>query len=127
MTVLKLRRSLAEKSRLSANSSDAKNKEQAKAEMRSIIMIVLNSLSNFLFRFPELVSTILFYVISLSGNQFVFKILCYGFSQCLSIQEMVNPFYILSLSFNLFFYYFFNKAFKFSFKFTFSKKSKSTP
>jgi hypothetical protein len=120
MTVLKLKQSLAEKSHFTSANSAVKNEEQAKAEIRSIIMIVLNSLSNFLFRSPELVSTVFFYAISFGGDPHAFKLLCHGYNVCLSIVEIANPAYILSLSFNFFFYYFFNKAFKFSFKFTFA-------
>jgi hypothetical protein len=120
-TIVKLKQSLDEKSDL-VSSSAGKKEEQARAKLRSIVMIVLNSLANFVFRFPELVFSLFLYYSTSPSNRYVFKILCYGLSECMHFVELAIPFYTLSLSFNFFFfYYFFNRAFKFSFQFTFSK------
>jgi hypothetical protein len=73
-TIRKLKKSLSDKSRLAASSA-AKQEDQNKAEIRSIIMIVLNSLSNFYFRAPELVVAIFFYFISFGHDRHAFKIL----------------------------------------------------
>jgi hypothetical protein len=123
MTVLKLKQSLAEKARLSAMN---KRDEQMQAEIRSVIMVVLNSVVNILLRLPELLAIIFFFALALNPNQqYPFKILCYDFGQCLTLGQISNSFIILSLSFNVFFYYFFNKTFKFAFHFAFGGNAKS--
>jgi hypothetical protein len=88
-----------------------------KAEIRSIIMIVL--------RFPELISIVFFYSLSYGEGPDLFKTLCYSSRECITIVDLANVFYILSLSLNFFFYYFFNKAFKFSFSLLMPFKSKA--
>ena len=45
------------------NTSD-KKEDKIKTEIRSILMIVLNSFSNFVLRLPELISIIFFYSLS---------------------------------------------------------------
>jgi hypothetical protein len=60
MTIKQLRLVLKEKAHIVTTSVEHKDDDKAKAELRIIIMIVLNSLSNFLFRFPELISIAFF-------------------------------------------------------------------
>ncbi len=123
MTVYKLKQALEEKTRtLGSSTTREKLDEMRRSEMKSIIMIVLNSLCNFLLRLPELFSQLFFYVFL--SQKYTFKRLCYDFHQCLSTLELANVFFILSLSLNFFFYALFNKNFKvsfFSFKFLFIK------
>ena len=112
VTILKLRETLGEKARLKADQRG--DKETNKAEMRGIIMIVLNSLFNFVSRFPELLT--IFAMILFTENKYTFKRFCYDFQQCLAFTEMAYTFYILLLSANILFFYFLNKSFKSSFK-----------
>ncbi len=118
-TIKKLKESLEEKTRTSSNNSAAKKEEKEKAEMRSIIMVVLNSLSIFVFRSTELVSIVLFYVITFVDGPYTFKMLCFDFHECLTINELANFSYTASLSLNFFFFLFFNKVFKHAFKLLF--------
>jgi hypothetical protein len=106
MTIRQLRLALKEEEEA------ARSDENKTEELRSISMIVLSSLSNFLLRSPELISCVFFYVISLGNHFYTFKILCYSYDECISIVKLANVFYILSISFNFFFYYFFNRDFK---------------
>jgi hypothetical protein len=125
MTVLKLKESLAEKARLSSTN---KQDEQTQAERRSVIMVVLNSIVNILLRLPELLTIIFFFALAADPNQkYPFKILCYNFGQCLTLGEISNSFVVLSLSFNAFFYYFFNKTFKFAFHLLFCGQKRNKP
>jgi hypothetical protein len=120
MTVLKLKESLEKKARLSSTN---KQDEQMRAERRSVIMVVLNSLVNILLRLPELLAIVFFIAVSANPNhKYLFRILCYNFGQCLAFGEISNSFVVLSLSFNIFFYYFFNKTFKFAFHLFFCGK-----
>jgi hypothetical protein len=109
-TVLKLKESLAEKERLS---SVNKRDEIMRTERRSVVMVVLNSVANIFFRLPELLSIVFLFAVALD-EKYIFKILCYDYGQCLTLGQISNPFIIFSLSFNIFFYYFFNKTFKFA-------------
>jgi hypothetical protein len=119
VTIRKLRKALEEKKRMSTRDiSDEVNK----SEIKSIIMVVLNSISNFLFRMPEMVSVALFAIFL--NTSYIFKQLCYDNQQCLSFNDLANVFYIFSLSLLFVFNYFFNKSFKFSFKCMTSRKPK---
>jgi hypothetical protein len=123
MTVLKLKESLAEKARLSSTN---KRDEQMQAERRSVIMVVLNSIVNILLRLPELLAIVFFFAVAVNSNQkYPFKVVCYDFGQCLTLGQISNSFVILSLSLNIFFYYFFNKTFKFAFHLFFCDGQKS--
>jgi hypothetical protein len=123
MTVKKLKESLAEKAKLSSLN---KRNEQMKAERRCVFMVVLNSLVNVLLRLPELLA-IIFYIIVQTDTTYglyVFKMLCFTYNQCQTLNDIANPFYIISLSSNLIFFYFFNNTFKVAFLQTFSVCSK---
>lgn len=111
LTVKKLRDSLREKEKIKGNQENKKNRE---SERKGIMMIVSNSLVNFLFRAPEVLSVVFFYTIINDGG-FVFKMVCFGFSSCLTLVDFSNVFYIMSLCFNLFFYIKFNLVFRCSF------------
>jgi hypothetical protein len=114
MTVKMLEESLAEKAKLS---SLDKRDEQMQAERRCVLMVVLNSLVNMLIRFSELLPVV-FYIIVETDTKYggyVFRMLCLTYNQCQTLNEIPNPFYIISLSTNLIFYYFFNKTFKAAF------------
>jgi hypothetical protein len=125
MTVKKLKESLAEKARLS---SVKKQDEQMRAERRSVIMVILNSLVNFLLRLPELLAIVFFLTVAVNPNQsYPFKIICYQFGQCLTLGRISNSFVVFSLAFNVFFYYFFNKTFKFAFHLLFCGAHKKQP
>jgi hypothetical protein len=125
MTVLKLKESLAEKARLS---SIKKRDEQMQAERRSVVMVVLNSIVNILLRLPELLAIVFYFAVAVNSNQiYPFKILCYDFNQCLTLGQISNSFVVLSLLFNVFFYYFFNKTFKFAFHLLFCGSRKKQP
>jgi hypothetical protein len=122
MTVIKLKESLADKARLSSTN---KRDEQMRAERRSVVMVVLNSIVNILLRLPELLAIVFFFAVAVNPNQeYPFKILCFNFDQCLTLGQISNSFVILSLSFNVFFYYFFNKTFKFAFRLLFCGQKK---
>jgi hypothetical protein len=118
MTVKKLKESLAEKARLSSTN---KQDEQMRAERRSVIMVVLNSIVNILIRLPELLAIGFFFALAVvSNHKYPFKVLCYDFDQCLTLGQISNTFFVFSLSFNVFFYYYFNETFKFAFQLTLS-------
>jgi hypothetical protein len=114
ITILKLKQTLAEKARLGVNTKE-KKKEQERAERRSIIMVVLNSLANVLFRIPELLSIIFFFIISDHQNKYVYRLMCQSFDECNALNQISDSFYNFTTVFNIFFYYFFNKTFKFAF------------
>jgi hypothetical protein len=90
-------------------------------------MVVMNSIVNILLRLPELLAIVFLLVVAVNPNQkYPFKILCYNFGQCLTLGDISNSFIILSLSFNVFFYYFFNKTFKFACQLFFIVAKKSS-
>jgi hypothetical protein len=125
MTVLKLKETLGEKARLSSSN---KRGEQMQAERRSVIMVVLNSIVNILLRLPELLAIVFFVAVAANPNQqYPFKILCFNFGQCLTLGKISNSFDVLSLSLNVFFYYFFNKTFKFAFHLLFCGQKSNPP
>jgi hypothetical protein len=55
-------------------------------------MVVFSSVLNFLFRSPELASTIFLYIILVGNNPYVFRALCVGYSDCLLIGDLANSF-----------------------------------
>ena len=107
VTIRKLKQTLKEKSKMS---SVDHFKETRKIEVRGLVMIIINGLSNFIFRMPEMLSVVIFSLFA--SKSYMFKRFCNDFQQCLSFTELSNVFYIFSLSFNLWFYYLFNKNFK---------------
>lgn len=113
LTVRNLRRVLVEKK----NKSSVDHQDKArKSEIKSIIMIVLISFFNFTLRFPELFSTILFYNLLFNKqSNYIFKMLCFSYRECLPIVDMTNVFCILSLSLNFVFYVSFDNNFKVAF------------
>lgn len=122
ITIKKLREVLDDK----AKAKNERNEKSRDAERKSIIMIVLNSLSNFVFRSPELVGVVAFYIFSFKSHN-SFRMLCHGFHECLAFVDLANIFYLMSISNNFFFYYKFNANFKQSFQklFPFIFKDKS--
>lgn len=119
LTVKNLRHVLSEKKRKSAIDHE---QESRRAEIKSIIMIVLSSFFNFVLRFPELFSTVFFYsLIFNKQSYYTFKMLCYSYRECLPIVEITNVFFILSLSLNFIFYVAFDNNFKKSFLHLLSK------
>jgi hypothetical protein len=118
ITVLKLKEALAEKARLGVSTKE-KKQEQERAERRSIIMVVLNRLANMLFRIPELLSIIFFFIISSDKKKYVYRLMCEVFSECDAMNQIADSFYYFTTVFNLFFYYFFNKTFNLAFRLTF--------
>ena len=114
MTIYKLKPTLDQKSRISCVN---RSKENEMRELRGILTIVFNSLANFLFRFPEILLTIFFSLILQGNKKYWIKRVCFEYQQCLSFYELSNIFYIISLSFNIYFYYLFNKSFKISLKY----------
>jgi hypothetical protein len=116
MTVLKLKETLADKARLGVSTKE-KKQEQERTERRSVIMIVLNSLANVLFRIPELLSIIFFFIVS--KDNYVYRLMCAEFDECNAMNQISDSFYYFTTVFNIFFYYFFNKTFKFAFHLAF--------
>lgn len=112
LTVAKLREALKEKAKVKGKSDGEKGR---KSERKSIMMVVLNSLTNFVFRAPELIS-IIFYYIVMGDGPYVFKMMCVTYSDCLLFVNFSKVFYIMSLCFQLFFYVKFNSVFRLSFK-----------
>jgi hypothetical protein len=118
MTVKKLNESLAEKAKLS---SLDKHDEQMRAERRCVFMVILNSCVNVLLRLPELLTIVFYIIVEADVNGlYIFKMLCITYNRCQTLNDIANPFYIISLSSNVLFYYFFNKTFKAAFLKTFS-------
>lgn len=111
LTIKKLKDALREKEKIKGDQEREKNRD---SEKRSIIMVLLSSLVNFLFRAPELASIVMFYTITDSGG-YMFKSLCWTYASCLVAVDISNVFYIMSLCFYLFFYLKFNSVFKNSF------------
>lgn len=111
LTVKKLHDALFEKQQVKGK--DDKSRE---SERRSIIMVVVNSLVNFILRAPELVSVI-FYNIAITQYGYRLKMTCHLYSNCLVIVNLSKTFVILSLSFGLLFYIKFNSVFRCSFQY----------
>jgi hypothetical protein len=126
MTVVKLKETLDNKAKLGVTSKE-KKEEQERAERRSIIMVVLNSLVNILLRIPELLSIIFFSIIISPNNSFMLR-MCSHLRECSVVTQISDSFFNLTMIFNILFYYFFNKTFKFAFHliFTLNSKAKST-
>jgi hypothetical protein len=104
MTVNKLKESMAEKAKLSSLN---KRDEQMRAERRCVLMVVLNSLVNVLLRLPELLAIVFYIIVETNSNGlYVFKMLCFTYNQCQTLNDIANPFYIISLSTNVIFFYF---------------------
>lgn len=115
MTVVRLKRVLDEKNKLSVASKD-RSDEIEKSEKKSIAMVVLNSLAIFILRSPELIAVVFFYNLLLNQNSdYTFKMFCYSYRQCLAVLDLSNIFYLFSLSLNFVFYYLFNISFKVTF------------
>jgi hypothetical protein len=121
MTVVKLKETLAHKASIGVQSKE-KKEEQERAERRSIIMVVLNSLANILLRIPELLSIIFYFIITSSSNKFMLR-MCSGFRDCSVMTQISNSFFNFTMICNIFFYYFFNKTFKFAFHLIFTLNS----
>ncbi len=68
MTILKLKEMLSEKAKMSSRDLTDENN---KTELRSIVMIVLNNVANFLLRLAELLSIILFFVMTNGSGTFL--------------------------------------------------------
>lgn len=111
LTVKRLHDALLEKNKLKGNVERKKNRE---SERKSIMMVVLSSSANIIFRAPELVSLVFYYIITHDGG-YVFKMLCWTYGSCLVFVDIANVFYIMSLCFQFFFYIKFNSNFKCSF------------
>lgn len=80
-----------------------------KAEIKSIVMIVMNSVVNFILRTPELLSMTAFIVFN--RNPYIFKTICLTFNQCLTLNDLSNIFFLISMPFGLLFYLKFNTCF----------------
>lgn len=111
LTVKRLHEALLEKTKLKGSQERKKNRE---SERKGIMMVVLNSLSNIVFRAPELVSIVFYYIVTHDGG-YVFKMLCWTYSSCLVFVDIANVFFIMSLCFNFLFYFKFNSNFNCSF------------
>lgn len=111
LTVKKLHDALKEKKKITKKELQRKMKQ---SERRSIMMVVANSLV----RIPEILITILYYLVEAQGTV-VYVSLCLTYSNCTLFIDFANVFYTLSLSFYLLFYVKFNKMFNVSFKFMF--------
>jgi hypothetical protein len=122
MTVIKLKETLAHKASIGVQSKQ-KKEEQERAERRSIIMVILNSLVNVLLRIPELLSIIFFFIIN--SQAFLLRE-CSHLSECSVMTQISNSFFNVTMIFNIFFYYFFNKTFKFAFHLIFTLNSKKS-
>jgi hypothetical protein len=117
ITVLKLKETLEEKARLGISTKE-KKQEQERAEHRSIVMVVLNSLVNVFFRIPELLNVVFFSIISFDNNKYLYRLMCLSFHECNAMNQISDSFYNFTTAFNILFYYFFNKTFKFAFNLT---------
>lgn len=111
MTVKKLHDALLEKEKIKG-----KDEKSRDSERRSIIMVVANSLVNFILRAPELVSVTFYYILIGQGKVFV-RMLCFLFTNCPVITDLSKSFCIFSMCFSLLFYIKFNSVFRFSFYF----------
>lgn len=111
-TVKKLKEALQEKVKLKGDEESKKNKRES--EQKSIMMVLTTSLTNILFRAPELVSIVFYYIVTHDGG-YVFKMLCWAYASCLTFTDIANVFFIMSLCFNLIFYVKFNSVFSCSF------------
>jgi hypothetical protein len=123
MTVVKLKETLDQKAKIGVQTKE-KKEEQESAERRSIIMVVLNSLVNILLRIPELLSIIFFFITITAKDVYMLRV-CSHFRECNAVTEISNSFFNLTMIFNIFFYYFFNKTFKFAFHLIFTLNSKT--
>jgi hypothetical protein len=123
MTVVKLKETLDHKASIGVQSKE-KKEEQERAERRSIIMVVLNSLVNILLRIPELLSIIFFFIISWPANGIMITE-CSKVTECTVVTQISDSFFNFTMICNIFFYYFFNKTFKFAFQLIFTLNSKN--
>lgn len=112
LTVLKLRATLMEKEKVVGKAAEVKKSRES--ERRSIIMVVTNSIVNFILRAPELISLIFYYIVLNQGGFFI-RVFCFTYSECLVFVDIAQVFYIISLCTSLVFYIKFNSVFKRSF------------
>lgn len=108
ITVIKLHQALQEKKKMLHDKSE--REKCSESERRSVMMVILSSLVNMVFRAPELVSVAFYYVVTQNDGH-VFKTLCMTYSSCLVFVDYADIFYILSLCFSFFFYVKFNLVF----------------
>lgn len=113
LTVRKLRAALLEKEKV-ASDKGKEAKKSRESERRSIIMVIANSLFNFLLRAPELISLIFYYIVLLQGF-FLIRMFCFVYTACLVFVDIAQVFCVLSLCTPLIFYVKFNNVFKISF------------
>lgn len=111
LTVKNLHDALAEKIKLIGKQEREKSRI---SERKSIKMAVMSSFCNIVFRAPELISIVFYYIVTHNGG-YVFKILCWSYNSCLKFVDLANVFYIISLCFTFFFYVKFNSVYKCSF------------
>lgn len=111
LTAYKLRETIKKHREMIAqiNTTDNSNNID-RAEIKSIVMIIMNSVVNFILRSPELLSIVAFVFFDL--NPYVFKSICLMFNQCLTLYDLSNIFFFLSMSFCLIFYVKFNNCFR---------------
>jgi hypothetical protein len=128
LLALKLRQTLREK-REKFNSTEAKEKEDAEAVTRLVHMAIFYALTNLVFKIPNAITPLNdFVIISIIKNNrisffekinirtfdffYYSKYICSVTKICLVFRKWANLFYLLSFSFNIFFFYHFDKNFK---------------
>ena len=146
--VIALKRTTAEKLAKLGNMQKSKENSKAKATekslknavQRTILMVVLNSLVNSLLKIPSSLVSIYeaawFFLqyehiiqeplaISHSNPLYSGIVKCHYLNICQAIREFFTFLFILSVSFDIFFYYNFDKKFKLAFFAAFSLKEKA--
>lgn len=114
---------LTEHAKMSQKTKEDEKSERA--EKKTFWMVLSFNLVNFILRLPDVFSSIFF--IYTTQQPSVFIVLCLRFSRCLTLNELSNISYILSLGLNFFFYLVFNKNFKQSFGELYNKISRHLP
>jgi hypothetical protein len=112
LTVVKLRRFLAQKAIRVANHLDHKVKNSQKSELKGVLMVIINSLINFILRLPELSSLLYNLGTHFAPRSWLYVYLCIEMMACHLLIDISSLFYLISLSLNFLVYYFFNKKFK---------------
>lgn len=108
VTIKRFKKVLDEHAKMSKGDDEAKKKHAA--EMKSFLMVIAFNLVNFLFRLPEILSSLVLIVGAIDPS--IFYSMCILFNSCLTADQLANIFYLLSLSINLILYYFFYSTFR---------------
>lgn len=113
LTIIKLHNALKEKSKMLRDKAERNKCKES--ERRSIMMVILTSLVNIVFRAPELVSIVFYYVMT-QNSVYIFRMLCSVYTTCSVFIDYAQVFYDISLCFYLFFYIKFNLVFQASYQ-----------